>query len=282
MPVRVEGSPSAVPTFSVGPHPPPPIGERPMFEFRPEPRSRSETHRINLANRRLDLADYERYLDRWAAGLKGCRTPEEVAEYGEPAPPPSSMPAGWTAREGEDFEALHQRGLGLLERTMREKGEVELRLAGMPVPLSVELSASAQVSVAAGDRQLAAGASIGRGGVTADAVFGSRNQRITASVGPSTPLTAARQVGLPGATVTTSGGERLDRLELEAFPGAPVSPFVASDGRSVELGVRAGRRLKEGPVEVAVEGRASARWNLLSTETVRWALSSRPRVTVRP
>ncbi len=275
MTVRVDAPPSLVPSCSVGPLPPTPIAERPIFEFRPELNPRSETHRINLANRRLDLADYERYVDRWVAGLERCRTPEEVAEYGPAEPPPTRTPWGTSPAEQQDYDRIGHHADVLYRRSFGSKADAELRAAGLAVPLSVELSASAQVGVAAGDRQIAVGASIGPSGVTVDATFGSTVQRITTSAGPSTPFSAGRQVGVPGATVTTSGGERLDRLELEAFPSAPASPFVASDGRSVELGVRAGRDLNEGPVRVAVEGRASVKVNLLSRDVAYWALTHR-------
>jgi hypothetical protein len=275
MPVRVEGSHPAVPAVATGPLPPPPVAGRPMFEFRPDLKQRSETHRINLANRRLDHADYERYLDRWVAGLRSCRTREELAAYGDPQAPPSSTPGDLTSREAEDFFDLQWHALSHWKRAVGAQADVELRLRGLPVPLSAELSASAQVSLGLGNRQLAAGASVGPAGVTADAALGSRTQKLTVSGGPHAPLTAGRQVGVPGAVATTSGGDRLDRLELEAFPTAAASPFVATDGRSVEVGARAGRTVKKGAVVVGAEARASVKVNLLSRNVALWALTNR-------
>jgi hypothetical protein len=277
MPVRIDASaPPSVPESHGGPVPPPPIAERHMYEFDPALNPRAETQRINLANRRLDNRDYEAYVDRYIEGLKGCRTEAEVRAYGDPAWPPARMPANLTVVEAEQFNDLRWSALGDTYRAAQAQGDLLFRLAGITVPLSVELQASAQATLAVGNRQVGAGVSIGKNGVTADAVFGAKGQKLTLSGGPNTALTAGRQVGVPGAMVTTSGGERLDRLELEAYPLQPVSPFVAGDGRSVELGLRAGRLLKKGPVQVGVEGRASVKVNLLSAEAVRYALFGRP------
>jgi hypothetical protein len=277
MPVRIDASsPPSIPVPQPGPVPPPPIAARPMFEFNPALKDRAEWHRTNLFNRGLDVADYRAYVERYIDGLKRCRTESDVDSYGKPQLPPSSRPGGLTVAEEKDFFELYDRAFTQTCRAYQELGGLGMELAGIAVPLSVELQASAQATVAIGNRQIGAGVSIGKNGVTADAVLGAKGQKLTLSGGPHTPLTPGRQVGVPGAMVTTSGGDRLDRLELESHPLSPASPFVAGDGESVELGVRAGRILKKGPAQVGVEGRASVKVNLLSAAAVRYALFGRP------
>jgi hypothetical protein len=244
-------------------------GYRPLY--RVEGRSeedRARAHGCNLALRRLDLSDYERFVEAHVQAARSCESHRALLLHGrfrDPQLPP--RPAGLTRQEHAQLDRIESRFRQVAARGLRELGAIRLALEGRPVPLGWRAEASLGLTVAAGGRELGLEASLPRREVAA----------------------TARVHGLSAAASLERDGGAADRLELHAagaswtFVGDRVESFSFEhgaafgkvSGSAVTVGVKAERRFgrEDGPVRIAASVKAAVTVNGIDAETVREALS---------
>lgn len=210
---------------------------------------RERAHRANLALHARYAEAYAAYAAGHAEAAGRCGSVEELRRLGPVAVPDRTVPAGLAADQLVELGRAHGETLHALLAANRTVADAIHRLERRPMPLEVFFTLQATVEGRLGARGASAG--LGLDGFTLEQDWAG----------------ATRGVSLPG-------------LEVEPVEGGPARVEVtvglgwsASDGRSVEAGLRAGKALTAGSVELEAELRAGAGVRLLDPATVRLALS---------
>lgn len=280
MPVRVDAV-ACTPTLSAGPVPPAPPIPRPLREPVGTPAERAAIHRDNLSRRAADARDYAVYAERFAdAHARITSVAEADAFQAHFVPPPEFLPPRSTERQALDYvDGPNGAGVYAMRRSAERMANHRLALRDLKPPLTVELAAAFVAEVHAGKARYAVELSVGPGGFAAEVAAGARPAKVVAN----TAGAVCAEYGFGMGTATVCGGT-LDRLELEPTPLAPAGPLLATDTESVTIGVRAGKKLVRPRAaeaaprwNVSLEGRATARLQLLSPDTVQYPLSRPPR-----
>ncbi|WP_242345970.1 hypothetical protein [Anaeromyxobacter terrae] len=229
------------------------------------PDSRATAHRANVALRRLDLEDFERFLAGWVESAKACRTLEDLAAHPRAVNPIRELqpwePGAVTA-ENEDLAAIHQGFVHALGEALGEVERHRARLERRPAPLQATADVSVGLELTVGPAHLGAQASLAEREVSAS--LGARSAALRCGLDAAgRPSCAAKT---PVLTATK------DRLEPPEVRYGALSGSARRDGFTVQVGPSA--RLGTDRVNAQVRAEVGLRVQLLDAETVRRALSS--------
>ncbi|WP_242372379.1 hypothetical protein [Anaeromyxobacter sp. SG26] len=229
------------------------------------PEQRAAVHRANVALRRLDLADFERFLGEWVASAKACRTLDELAAHPRVIDPVRELqpwePGAVTA-ENQDLAAIHGRFRHALAEALGAVERHRARLERRPAPLEVSAEGAVGLELDVGALRIGAQASL-------------RERAVTASLGARRVAVrcALDEAGRPGCVVKTPVlTATRDRLELPELRHGVVSGGARRDGFTVQVGPSA--RLGSDRLHLRARAELGVRVQLLDVETARRALSN--------
>ncbi len=248
-------------------------GFRPFYPLRGRaPEQRALAHRANVASRRLDLADFERFLAAYVASAKACRTLDELAAHPRALDPILALapwePGAVTA-ENQDLAAIHARFRHALADAHREVERHRARLEGRVAPLEVTVEAAVGLELAVGDLRLGVQASVPDRAVSG--TLGARRATLRCELDRAGGARCAAQT--PAFTASK------DRLELPELRQGALSGSARRDGFTVQVGPAA--RIGTERNHAEAQATVGVRVQLLDVETARRALSPRDEWTTR-
>jgi hypothetical protein len=224
---------------------------------------RARVHGVNVANRRLSVEAFGRFLERWVAAAGRCATEDEIVALGRPRVPDAPGEPGALPGERADLDSFNGPCKRLLREALAEVDRLRAGLAGRRRPLDVRPDLRLALEVKGHGRSCRVAASAS-GGVAAGC-------RTTAGVGARVDPDGRASTTLTAGPVTvTAAGDRIESVELAA--GGAYARLGAS---SAAAGLGARRELVATPdgVRVSAEARLGVEVELLDAETVRRALS---------
>jgi hypothetical protein len=240
------------------------------------PARRAEVHAANLALRKGDLAEYQKYVDAFVAAHSLCRTIREAERFGEPASPPSGASPGASLPECYDYNGRYAGGADAAGHAAQKDAGDRIaahrrRLRGEAAPLSFGASASAGASVTSGKSKY--GVAIGAatdGTITAELTVGAGAPRVVLGGSPGAGKPVSREYAVGPVSITRRDGHP-DRLEIDPTPASPFGFPVATDKQSVTLCGRLGGKLgSEGSKHaVTLEVEACVTANLTTPDVFR-------------
>lgn len=262
--MRVEPGPipSAVPAAGAGAVDVVWTSFRPLFRLEGRtPEQRSEAHRVNVAHRKLDLADFEAFLRRHGEAARTCRTVDALLAHGRPVLPSSPKEAYATRSERGDLDALDARFVHALTDALAELDGIRARLEGRRRPLDVRVDASLALKARVGGREYGVEASLPDR--TAAASLGGAGAAARCALGPAGEV----RCGVVVAGISASGGE-VDSIELKV-----AGAYGRLGAGAVAAGVAAGREVGGEALALRAEAKVGLDVKLLDAETVRRAFS---------
>jgi hypothetical protein len=223
---------------------------------------RAAVHRLNVERRKLDLADYERFLDQYVKEAQQFRTLDECIAHGRPEIPHFPWEPGGTQSDNEDLRALKQGFTHATAEALLEIGKIRARLEARRMPLDVGVEASVALKVRVADREVGAQASLPDRSASAWYGVGPAAARCTLDEAGRTTCAA----NVAGLTVSDRGVE-----SLEISTGAT---YARASRESVAAGLKLGRTIGVDGLSIRAEAKLGVSVQLLDAETVHRALSS--------
>jgi hypothetical protein len=223
---------------------------------------RAEAHRQNVARRKADLADYERFFDRFVADGRRCRTLDEIIAFGRPKLPDFPWERGGTMRENGDLASIHQRIQAATREALFDITKIRADIEKRRMPLDVQLEASVGVKAVVGGRSIGSEKSL-----TDDSTTGSYG------AGPVTEKCRQDAAGKESC-VTNVAGMSVSNRGVESLEATAGPTYLRASRETVALGVRAGPKISIGALSLRAEAKVGANVKLLDAETVRRALSN--------
>ncbi|HEY6004805.1 MAG TPA: hypothetical protein VIV57_18155 [Anaeromyxobacter sp.] len=224
--------------------------------------ARTAVHRANLARRKLDLADYERFLDRHVEEARRLRTVDEDIAHGRPKIPEGPWEPGATMSERQDLASVNQGFVHDTTKAILDLVEIRSKLEARRMPLDVGLEASVGLKVRVGDRMVGAEASLTDGSVAGSYGAGGVVGKCWLDEAGKTGCAA-----IAGGAKVSSGG--IESLEISTGLG-----YARASRESVAAGVKVGRTIGGDAFSVRAEAKVGLNVQLLDAETVRRALSN--------
>lgn len=222
---------------------------------------RAAVHRLNVERRKLDLADYERFLDRFVEEARGCGTRDEHIAHGRPKAPDAPWEPGGTQRDNEDLRPMGQGFLRATREALYQNEEIRAKIEARRLPLDVDGECSVAVGARAAGREVGVQASLTGRSATASYALGPLAAKCTLDEEGRTRCVA----NVSGLTVSDHGVE-----SLEISTGAT---YARASSETVAAGVRLGRTVGGDGLSVRAEAKIGLKVQLLDAETVRRALS---------
>jgi hypothetical protein len=223
---------------------------------------RAAVHRLNVERRKIDLADYERFLAEFGEEARGCRTLEELVAHGRPRVPEPPAERGAMQGERADLDAIHG---GFIHATLEglwDITRIRAKLDAHRLPLDVRIEASVGLKARVGGRVVGAETSLTD--LSGTGSYGAAGVTEKCKLDELGETSCATAIG--GATVSSRG---LESLEI-----ATGATYARATRETVAAGVRLGRTIGGEELALRAEAKLGLNVQLLDAETVRRALSN--------
>jgi hypothetical protein len=221
---------------------------------------RAAVHRQNVERRKLDLADYQRFLGRFVEEGRGCLTFEEHVAHGRPKVPEPPWEPGGTRRDNEDLRPLRQGFVGATRDALLENDRARAKLEKRRMPLDVQVEASVAVKARVAGREIGVEKSLTDGSDTGLVGLGLMTEKCKLDEG--------------GKCVTKLGGAAIANGGLESVEISTGATYMRASCDAVAGGLKAGRTIDLGALALRAEAKLGVNVQLLDAETVRRALSN--------
>lgn len=223
---------------------------------------RAAVHRLNVERRKLDLADYGRFLDRFVEEARGCRTLDEHIAHGRPTIPDFPWEPGRTMSENKDLSAVHRRFIHGTTEALLDLAKIRAQIEARRLPLDVDLEGSVALKARVADREVGVQASLPARSATAS--YG---------VGPAAAKCVLDQAGGTRCAANVAGATLSDRgvESLEISTGAT---YARASRETVAAGLKLGRTIGGDGLSLRAEAKLGLNVQLLDAETVHRAFSS--------
>jgi hypothetical protein len=224
---------------------------------------RAAAHLRNVGRRKLDLADYARFVERFVDEARRCCTLDEYIAHGRPKIPQPPPERGARESERRHLDDIYREFTDATREGLYQitKSRAKLESRRMPLDVNPECAVGAKAKVA--------GRSVGVQGSLTD-----RSISVWYGSGRVTTRCTLDQKGarcvrnVAGVTISDRG---VDSIEVSTGPA-----YVRMSPETVALGLKVGRVVggDGARVSVGAEVKAGLNVQLLDAETVRRALSN--------
>jgi hypothetical protein len=218
---------------------------------------RAAVHRLNVERQKLDLGEYEHFLERFVEEGRGCLTFEEHVAHGRPKVPEPPWEPGGTTRDNEDLRPLRQGFIGATREALHQNEKIRAKLEERRVPLDVNGECSVAVRAQVAGREVGAQASLTDGSAAAWYAVGPLAAKCTLDQAGRTSCVGK----VAGVTVSDRGVESLEISTGATYARASRDRVAAGLSVGTTIGV------------VRAEAKLGLAVQLLDAETVRRALS---------